>query len=164
MELFGNFTCISYKLKTLYSVDRRKKLLSFEICTYTHPNSKLWKERGGEVKGTEATWSSLTADAACEDGLRSEEVAEWKLDVLLTRRRLRWFFHVQRRGQEELLGTILELEFTGRCPRGRPKKRWRKILESDMILVGTSKIGVLERANSKGKSAVRNYRYGRRRR
>ena len=85
-----------------------------------------------------------------EDGLRSEEVAERcgveTLDVLLRRRRLPWFDHVKRRGQEESLSRILELEGTGSCPRGRPKKSWRKIVETDMRLVGACEIDALDRA------------------
>ena len=63
---------------------------------------------------------------AWEDSLRSEEVSERcgveTLDVLLRQRMLQWFGHVQRSGQEEPLGRILELKVTGRRPGGRPKK------------------------------------------
>ena len=67
------------------------------------------------------------------------------LDALLRRRKLRWFGHVRRRGQEEPLGRILELEVTGRL-RGRPKESWRKTVETDMTLVGASEINALDRA------------------
>ena len=90
------------------------------------------------------------AGVTWRDRLRSEEVAERcgveTLDVLLRRRRLRWFGHVKRRGQEEPLGRILELEVDGRRPRGRPKKSWRKIVETDMRLVGVSELDALDRA------------------
>ena len=90
------------------------------------------------------------AGVSWEDRLRSQEVAERcgveTLDVLLRRRRLRWFGHVRRRGQEEPLGRILELEVTGRRPRGRPKKSWRNIVDQDMRLVGASEIDALDRA------------------
>ena len=93
------------------------------------------------------------AGVTWEDGIRSEEVAERcgvePLDVLLRRRRLRWFGHVKRRGQEEPLGRILGMEVTGRRPRGRPKKSWRKTVESDMRLLGVSEIDALDRARWK---------------
>ena len=57
------------------------------------------------------------------------------LDVLLRQRRLRWFGHVSRRGQEEPLGRNVELEVTGRHPRGGPKKSRRKFVETDTRLV-----------------------------
>ena len=68
------------------------------------------------------------------------------MDVLLRRRRLRWFGHVRRRDQEEPLGRILGLEVAGRRPRGRPRKSWRKIVETDMRLVGASEMDALDRA------------------
>ena len=90
------------------------------------------------------------AGVTWRDRLRSEEVAERcgvdTLDVLLRRRRLRWFGHVKRRGQEEPLSKIMELEVDGRRPRGCPKKSWRKIVEADMRLVGVSEVDALDRA------------------
>ena len=64
------------------------------------------------------------AGVTLEGSLRSEKVAEGAetLDVLLRQRRLRWFGHVERRGQEEPLSRILKLGGTGRCTRGQPKK------------------------------------------
>ena len=66
------------------------------------------------------------AGVTSEDSLRSEEMTKScgveTLDVLLKRKRLRWFRHVERRDQEKPLGRILELEVTGRSPRRRPKK------------------------------------------
>ena len=68
----------------------------------------------------------LIAGATWKDGLRSEEVAKRcgmeTLNVLLRRKRLDLYGHVRRRGQEEPLGKILELQVTGRHPRGSPKK------------------------------------------
>ena len=79
-----------------------------------------------------------------EDGLRSYEVAEGcgveTLDMLLKPRRLRWFDHVKRRGQEEPLGRILELKVTGKLPWGHPEKSWRKIVQTYTRLFGESEI------------------------
>ena len=68
------------------------------------------------------------------------------MDVLLRRRRLRWFGYVKRRGQEEPLCRIFELEVIERQPQGRPKKISRKIVDTDMRLVGASEINALDRA------------------
>ena len=51
--------------------------------------------------------------------------------------------------KEEPLGRMLELDFTGRRPLGRPKKSWRKIVEADIRLVGASEIDALDRAKWK---------------
>ena len=72
------------------------------------------------------------------------------LDVVLRRRRrLRCFGHGKRRGQEEPLGRIMELEVDGRRQRGRPRKNWRKTVETDMRLVGGSEVDALDRAKWK---------------
>ena len=93
------------------------------------------------------------AGVTWRDGLRSEEVAVRcgveMLDVVLRRKRLRWFGHVKRRGQAEPLGKIMELEADGRRPRGRPKKSWRRTVEADMRLMGVSEIDALDRAKWK---------------
>ena len=67
-------------------------------------------------------------------------------DVLLRRRRLRWFLRVMRKGQEEPLGRTLKLKVTGKRPWGCPKKIWKKVVETDMRLVEPSEIGAQDRA------------------
>ena len=51
--------------------------------------------------------------------------------------------------KEEPLGRILELDVTGRRPRGRPKKSWLKIIETNMKLVGAFEVDALVRAKWK---------------
>ena len=84
------------------------------------------------------------ASVTWEEGIRSEGVAERcgvdTMDVLLRRKRLQWVGIVKRKGQEEPLCRILELKGTESHPRGRPKKKWSKIVETDMRLVGASEI------------------------
>ena len=79
------------------------------------------------------------ASVTLENFLRSDVVEERyglkTLDVLLRRRRLQWFGNEKRKGQEEILGRILELEVTASRPRGRSKRSKRKIVETDKGLV-----------------------------
>ena len=46
--------------------------------------------------------------------------------------RLRWFGHVHRREQESNLRQVMDMEIPGRRPRGRPRGRWRDLVDRDM--------------------------------
>ena len=46
--------------------------------------------------------------------------------------RLRWFGHVHRKEQESNLRQVMDMEIAGRRPRGRPKGRWRDLVNRDM--------------------------------
>ena len=46
--------------------------------------------------------------------------------------RLRWFGHVHRREQESNLRQVMDIEIPGRRPRGRPRGRWRDLVNRDM--------------------------------
>ena len=50
----------------------------------------------------------------------------------MRRIRLRWFGHVKRREENNILRRVYELEVEGRRPVGRPKKSWRRVVEEDM--------------------------------
>ena len=52
-------------------------------------------------------------------------------------------------GKEEPLSRILELEVTGRRPRGRPSMSWLKIVDTDMKLVRAFEVDALVRAKLK---------------
>ena len=49
--------------------------------------------------------------------------------------RLRWFGHVRRREQNNILRRAMNLEVEGRRPVGGPRKTWRKVVEDDMTLL-----------------------------
>ena len=70
-------------------------------------------------------------------------------DVLMRRKRLRWFGLIKRRGQEDPLGRNLALDFTRKRPRGRSNQSCRRTVESDMRLVGASGFDALDRAKWK---------------
>ena len=46
--------------------------------------------------------------------------------------RLKWFGHVHRREQESNLRQVMDMEIPGRRPRGRPRGRWRDLVDWDM--------------------------------
>ena len=50
--------------------------------------------------------------------------------------RLRWFGHVRRRDKNEPVRMALEPEIEGRRARGRPGRRWRDCITSDLKMKG----------------------------
>ena len=48
------------------------------------------------------------------------------LEIVLRRRRLRWFGHVKRKDEEDPLRRAGELVVEGRRPPERPRKSWRR--------------------------------------
>ena len=76
----------------------------------------------------------LTDRVATEELLRRCGIVA--VEVMLRRRRLKWFGHVERRGVEDPLGRVQLVEAPGRRPRGRPKKTWRSTVEEDLVNYG----------------------------
>ena len=60
------------------------------------------------------------------------------IKLVLKRRRLRWYGHVERR-EGEWISKALLMEVDGKRPRGRPKKSWLEIVEKDMRDMGLKK-------------------------
>ena len=58
------------------------------------------------------------------------------LEIVIRRRRLRWFGLVKRRDEEDSLRRVRELVVEGRRPTVRPRKSWRKTIQEDMRKVG----------------------------
>ncbi len=71
------------------------------------------------------------------DRVTSEEVARRcgirEMEVILRHRRLQWFQHVWRAGQDSVVRMV---EVEGRRPVGRPRKIWRKCIEQNLNQLG----------------------------
>ena len=52
---------------------------------------------------------------------------------LFREKRLRWFGHEQRRDKDEATRRALQITVDGKRNRGRPKLRWRDLVEEDMV-------------------------------
>ena len=52
------------------------------------------------------------------------------------RNRLRWFGHVERKNDGDLIKACQRLEFAGGRGRGSGKKRWRYCVAGDMRVLG----------------------------
>ncbi|VDO86619.1 unnamed protein product [Heligmosomoides polygyrus] len=61
--------------------------------------------------------------------------------------RLRWYGHVLRGKEDSVRKIGLELEVSGKRPRGRPKQRWSDTLHTDMKIAG---VHLIKRRIGKG--------------
>ncbi len=62
----------------------------------------------------------------------------WRAEDHQEGQRLRWFRHVRRR-EEHTLRRALNFEVEGRRPPGRPKTKWRVVVEDDMRILNNNK-------------------------
>ena len=74
------------------------------------------------------------------DRIRSRQVAnrceQPQLRDVIRERRLRWYGHVRRRGEGEILADILNIEVHCPRPRGIPRKMWTDNVTEDMAALG----------------------------
>ena len=54
------------------------------------------------------------------------------INTFLTKKRLSWFGHVQRREEHNIAKYVLATQVPGSRPRGRPKLRWMDRIKQDM--------------------------------
>ena len=84
------------------------------------------------------------------DRRRNEDVRR-ALDVepineFIRTNRLRWFGHLYRRGENNILKKIYNFEQHGRRKRGRPKTTWKRVTEEDINSRGLQRRTALDRA------------------
>ena len=100
------------------------------------------------VTGCDRRILRYMAGVSLRDRVRSEEVARRcgvdEVEMVMRKRRLRWFGHVRRREENDPIRRVVDLEVVGRRPRDRPKKTWKKTFEEDMRLVGVGEEDALD--------------------
>ena len=83
-----------------------------------------------------------------KDKINNEKIREMtcveRLEEFLREQRLRWLGHVERMDEERGPVKALKLEVDG-TKKGRPKKRWKKVVESDMIARGLQRLDAQDR-------------------
>ena len=73
------------------------------------------------------------------DKYPSEELRAWvdiKPIVVMRQRRLRWFGHIERRGDNSWLKKVQILAVDGHSGRGRPRKTWEHVIMEDLHVKG----------------------------
>ena len=65
-----------------------------------------------------------------------ESLCQPPVSLKLRRARLKWFGHVERMGDERQVKKIMNAEMEGRRPVGRPRTRWRDVIQRDLESTG----------------------------
>ena len=67
-----------------------------------------------------------------------ERLCQPPVSLKLRKARMRWFGHVERMGDERQVKRIMNAVMEGRRPRGRPRTRWKDVLQRDLDTSGLS--------------------------
>ena len=62
-----------------------------------------------------------------------------EISVILRRHRLRWFGHVERKGENDWVKKCTMVLVDGVSKRGRPKKTWEEVIRKDLKEMGLTK-------------------------
>ena len=71
------------------------------------------------------------------------------IDRLATVNGVRWYGHVLRRDDNNVLRVALDLEVSGKRKRGRPKKAWKKQVKEETEKISLKKEDALNRSKWK---------------
>jgi len=98
--------------------------------------SETWpvrKENEVALQRAEMRMVRWMCDVNVEDRASSKELRE-RLGIIifiLQQNRLRWYGHVLRKEDTDWMKKCMEYEVEGSRPRGRPKRKWRKVAQKD---------------------------------
>ena len=107
---------------------------------------KMEDER--RLKTTEMRMLRMICGKTLKDKMNKEKIREMmdvvRLEEFLREKRLRWLGHVERMDEERGPVKALLLEVDG-TKKGRPKKRWKEVLECDMTARGLQRLDAQDR-------------------
>ena len=134
---------ISLKVRgTLYKSYVRNAL------TYGAECWALKMEDERRLKTTEMRMLRMICGKTLKDKMNNEKIREMTgvviLEEFLREKRLRWLGHVERMDEERGPVKALLLEVDG-TKKGRPKKRWKEVLECDMTARGLQRLDAQDR-------------------
>ena len=67
------------------------------------------------------------------------------IDMVAKRNSMRWYGHVLRRDEEDVLKKALNFKVDGKRRRGRPRKTWKDQVEAEMKRAGLKRVDALDR-------------------
>ena len=136
--IFGRLNNI-WKSKTLNTKIKIRLYESLVMSTLLYA-AETWPMTVADMKKLEAAhhrWQRKILGVSWKDMVRNEEIRQRtgleRLEDILSKRRLRWFGHVQRMDDGRITKQALNWSpKDGRQKRGRPRKNWRKTLMEDL--------------------------------
>ena len=113
--------------------------------------SETWimrRENEAEILRNENQMMRWLCSVKLMDKISSEELRRRlgleSIDVVMRRRRLRWFGHVERK-EDSWAKHCMEMDIPGKKPKGRPKKTWWECVQKDMKEVGLKRDDAMDR-------------------
>ena len=136
--IFGRLNNI-WKSKTLNTKIKIRLYESLVMSTLLYA-AETWPMTVADMKRLEAAhhrWQRKILGVSWRDMVRNEEIRQRtgleRLEDILSKRRLRWFGHVQRMDDGRITKQALNWSpKDGRRKRGRPRKNWRKTVMEDL--------------------------------
>ena len=116
--------------------------------TYGAESWALKIEDKRRLKTTEMRMLRMICGKTLKDKMNNDKIREMmgvaRLEKFLREKRLRWLGHVEKMDEERGLVKALLLE-VDRTKKGRPKKRWKEVLECDMTARGLQRLDAQDR-------------------
>jgi len=125
----------------------------YELCVRSCMlyGSETWvmkKENETKILRNENQMMRWLCRVKLMDRISSEELRRRlgleSIDVVMRRRRLRCFGHVERK-EDSWVKHCMEMDISGNKPKGRPKKTWWECVQKDMKTVGLKRDDALDR-------------------
>jgi hypothetical protein len=126
----------------------------YESCvgscmTYGRETWPLKVEHESRLETTYIRMIRWMCGVSLRDRVPSKELGAWVgveaiSDVCMINR-LRWFRHVERKGDDDWVKRCTRMEVEGNRPRGRPKKTWMKTLEDNISRCALSPDDAMDR-------------------
>ena len=106
-------------------------------------NVGLESEDERKLKSADMRMLRMICEKTLKNKINNEKIREMtdveRLEEFLREQRLRWLGHVERMNEERGPVKALHFEVCG-TNKGKPKKRWNEVLESDLIARGLQKL------------------------
>ena len=107
-----------------------------------------WMEDESRMKNSEMRMLQMIWGKTLKDKMNNEKIREMtgvvRLEEFLREKRMRWLGHVERMDEEGGPVKALLLEVDG-TKKGKPRKRWKEVLECDMTARGLQRLDTQDR-------------------
>ena len=109
------------------------------VITYASETWAMKAEQQAKFERTDNAMVRKMCGVTLSERKRSEDLRRKlclpNISEVLRRARLRWFGHVERRGNEDWIQKVSRMEVEGRRSVGRPRKTWAQTVSDDLRLL-----------------------------
>ena len=112
------------------------------VLMYGATTWSLTRTEGRRLDAFEMRMLRTIIGVRWDDFVRNDDIRERlcqpPVSMKLRRARMKWFGHVERMGEERQVKRIMNAEMEGRRPVGRPRTRWKNVMQRDLEASGLS--------------------------